>query len=176
MAYKDREKAREYCRQWRLKNKEYFRKWRKNNKEKCRAAVQSWKDRNKDYSIAQTKLWVKNHPWARHHSAAKNRCLNPRNYKYERYGGRGIKFRLSMNETIMLWERDSASQMKSPSIDRKNNDGDYEYSNCQFLEMGEHTRKTWLGRHHSEKSKKLMRAIRMNKKRRTLCQSVKQRF
>lgn len=154
----------EYRKKWRQENKAYFKKWAEDNKEKICAASRKWKRKNEAYCYKKTREWFSKHPWASNHSAAKNRCTNSNSFQYTNYGGRGIKFNLTMAETVMLWDRDKASQMKSPSIHRKDNDGNYEYSNCEFIEMSDHSRKTWTGRHHSEKSKKLMSIAKKNRR------------
>jgi hypothetical protein len=71
----------------------------------------------------------------------RKRCDNPKNSHYHRYGGRGIKNLLSYDDVLSLWKRDKASTMKQPSIDRIDVNGNYELSNCQFIEMRENTRK-----------------------------------
>ena len=73
--------------------------------------------------------------------AIQQRCTNPKNKSYNRYGGRGIKNFLTLNEMKDLWVRDNASAMKVASIDRIDNDGDYVFSNCQFIEKAENSRK-----------------------------------
>lgn len=65
---------------------------------------------------------------------AKQRCTNKNVWNYSRYGGRGIKFRLSKQEALFLWERDKACLMDKPTLDRIDNDGDYCLDNCRFLE------------------------------------------
>jgi hypothetical protein len=65
---------------------------------------------------------------------AKQRCTNEKAHNYSRYGGRGIKFRLSKQEALFLWERDKAYLMDKPTLDRIDNDGDYCFDNCRFLE------------------------------------------
>lgn len=78
--------------------------------------------------------------------SARSRCRS-----HPLYGGRGIKCLLTKDEIISLWIRDKAHLLKHPSIDRKDNDGNYEYGNCQFIEFGENTRK----RFRQYKKKKL---------------------
>lgn len=56
---------------------------------------------------------------------------------FSRYGGRGIKNFLTLNDLRFLWERDSAGTMIRPSIDRKNADGHYAVGNCRFIEFGD---------------------------------------
>jgi len=38
-----------------------------------------------------------------------------------------------------LWFRDKAYNLKRPSIDRKNNNEDYTFENCRFIELGKNT-------------------------------------
>lgn len=69
------------------------------------------------------------------------RCynINADNYKY--YGGKGIINNLTKNDLAMLWFRDKAYEMKIPSIDRINNNGNYCIENCQFIELSENIKK-----------------------------------
>ena len=73
----------------------------------------------------------------------KNRCLNPNSVEFKRYGGRGIS-------VCEQWKEDFASfrdwalangYEKPLSIDRINNDGNYEPRNCQWLTLADNSRK-----------------------------------
>lgn len=79
--------------------------------------------------------YFKNNPWMTNYYSARTRCTNPKCPRYHRYGGRGIKFLLNTNIVRYLWFRDNAPSMKMPSIDRIDNNGNYEISNCRFIEM-----------------------------------------
>lgn len=70
-----------------------------------------------------------------------SRCGDPSDKRFHRYGGRGIKLRLERRDLVYLWERDNASQLKRPSIDRIDNDGHYEVKNCRFIELAENSRR-----------------------------------
>ncbi len=85
--------------------------------------------------------WRRNFPWKQSHSDAKQRCTNKNNRRYSDYGGRGIKFRMSTSDFKELWFRDKAADMKCPSIDRINTNGDYELGNCRFIEKSENSRR-----------------------------------
>lgn len=156
MPFKDREKEnawrREYrkknrkhietSKKWRAKNKDYFKKWAKNNRDKVRASSKKWKEKNKDYCNKKTIEWHKNHPWVIAYNSAKNRCTNPKLHNYSRYGGRGIMFLMTRSQVKELWIRDNASEMICPTLDRINNDGHYEFLNCQFIPMRENVAKS----------------------------------
>ncbi len=90
------------------------------------------------------KQYIKNKakkPWINSYNGAKSRCNNKNNKDYKYYGGRGIKFIMTSEDFKFLWFRDKACNMKKPSIDRKDNDGNYELSNCKFIELSENSRK-----------------------------------
>lgn len=70
---------------------------------------------------------------------ARCRCKYKSSKSFHRYGGRGIKCLLSEEEIKSLWVRDKADKMIMASLDRINNDGNYTYKNCRFIEQSENT-------------------------------------
>jgi len=73
-------------------------------------------------------------PWVRTYYAIRQRCSDKSN---PTYGGRGIKAIISKDELAELWEVCEANKMDKPSIDRIDNDGDYTFRNCQYVELWE---------------------------------------
>ena len=82
------------------------------------------------------------YPWKGTLNHIKQRCenINCKDYKY--YGGRGIENRLTEEDCEFMYHRDRADLMINPSIDRIDNDGNYELSNCEYIERGDNTIKT----------------------------------
>jgi hypothetical protein len=103
-------------------NKDYLKQYRKLNKD-----------------ILNRKQIYKNRtqPWLRRLKTIKQRCTNPNSISYPWYGGKGIKCLITAEELRILWFRDGAYRMKKPSIDRKDSNGNYKFSNCRFIEFKE---------------------------------------
>lgn len=81
------------------------------------------------------------HPWYNAWQCARQRCVNPKNPSYQRYGARGVLFKLTRADMAFLWVRDKAWLLERPSIDRINPDGHYEMDNCQWIELSHNSRK-----------------------------------
>jgi len=122
---------------------EIARKYYLNNKEvilkKCKEYSKQNKNKIRDY---KKKYYSTKHGKIMQAlNNIKKRCNDINNKRYNRYGGRGIKNLLTYQDMSLLWDRDNASFLKKPSIDRVNIDGNYELSNCQFIEMKENSQK-----------------------------------
>lgn len=74
----------------------------------------------------------------------RKRCDDPTNKRYGRYGGRGIKNLLSYDDLSILWDKCNAGSLEKPSLDRIDVNGNYEFSNCQFIEMRANSRKDFI--------------------------------
>lgn len=78
-------------------------------------------------------------------SNMKQRCYNPKNNAYENYGGRGIKICddwLDSKKGLInfyQWSIESGFE-EGLTIDRINNDGGYEPSNCRWISKGKQNR------------------------------------
>jgi hypothetical protein len=91
----------------------------------------------------QTTHNLTKHPLYKRWNDIKYRCYNPNATKYDRYGGRGIEMCQEWLEDFTAfynWAIENGYS-KELTIDRINNDGDYEPSNCQWITNEENVSK-----------------------------------
>ena len=114
------------------------------NTEMIRSKANAYAKLHKEENTARLRAWRLANPWYDAWQAARQRCLNPKNPRYPRYGGRGIQFSLSKADMLFMWTRDKAAELHQPSLDRINNDGHYTLENCHFIPNADNARKRSL--------------------------------
>lgn len=107
------------------------------------AYTSRWESQNRPKRNAYQKLRRKTTPWVHRLTSIKTRCLNPKHPQFKNYGGRGIKCLITWEELRFLWVRDEADKMIKPTVDRIDNNGHYEVSNCRFIEHSENIKRRW---------------------------------
>jgi len=65
------------------------------------------------------------------------RCTNPNNARYDRYGGRGISICVRWNKFENFLADMGPRPTKGHSVDRKDNEGNYEPGNCRWATRSE---------------------------------------
>ncbi len=90
------------------------------------------------------RVYLSRHPWVRNWTASKIRAKRL-----------GREHSLKSSDFKILWFRDKAYELKSPSIDRIDNKKGYVAGNCRFIELSENTRNGRLGVKLTKKQKDL---------------------
>ncbi len=84
------------------------------------------------------------------------RCLNPNNKRYNNYGGRGIKVCQHWNNSFEAFIKDMRFKpTPKHSIERINNNGNYEPSNCKWATSSQQARNTRRNQNLTFKGKTL---------------------
>jgi len=107
-----------------------------------KAYMEKWRVTHKIEIAEQKKNWWAKYPLRRVWVSMRQRCynLNDKGYKY--YGGRGISVcdAWADYKTFEKWALENGWQ-KGLTIDRINNNGNYEPNNCQFITQSENNKK-----------------------------------
>jgi len=86
------------------------------------------------HHMSHTRPWV---IWCN----MKNRCNDPKNKNFHRYGGRGITYDRKWEDFTGFWEDMQEGYFGKGTLDREDNDGDYCKSNCQWITRKENSTK-----------------------------------
>lgn len=93
------------------------------------------------------------------------RCLNKNNPLYRRYGGRGIiicKEWLDSFDLFYEWAKTNG-HTKGLTIDRTNNDGNYEPSNCRWVTSEINTQNSSRAKLNAEKVREIKQMLKEGK-------------
>ena len=89
-------------------------------------------------SNLMTKHKMSNHPGYISWKSMKRRCLSKKSSRYKDYGGRGIIVCEDwLNSFEMFWRDMGPSYKKGLTLDRINNEGNYEPANCRWASYEE---------------------------------------
>lgn len=109
-------------------------------------------DRFRTHGMSSTKT---HRSW----KAMKARCLNKANQDYALYGGRGITVCERWKNSFPNFLEDMGERPKGMTLDRINNDGNYEPSNCKWSTQAEQVRNSRLSKLCVQSVKEIRKAL-----------------
>ena len=97
-------------------------------------------ERNRTHGLSQSPLYT---TWC----SMIARCENPNVMAFRNYGGRGIKVCERWRSSFELFVQDMGPRPEGTEVDRIDNDGDYEPSNCRWTTRKAQTNNMRKNRH-----------------------------
>lgn len=85
--------------------------------------------------LNKNQRYHKRKPWVRYICWARRRCRDVRSKWYPYYGAKGIICDLTAAQAEVIWYRDGGGELRRPSLDRINSDGNYTADNVRFIEF-----------------------------------------
>lgn len=105
----------------------------------CNKKAKEWRLSHIEDNKIYQQDYYKRFPWMKSYKRAWTRCYNDPNSAYFQ---RGIKMLMTPEDFRFLWDRDNASSMIQPSIDRKDGNKNYVRSNCRYMELVDNKRRS----------------------------------
>jgi hypothetical protein len=106
--------------------------WCKLNPEKVLLYAKRTYRAHPESNLARAKAFrLKNPGWESYHGMM-GRCYNPNTQFYKLYGGRGISVCPEWRGSFVAFRSSMGERPAGMSLDRINNDGNYEPSNCRW--------------------------------------------
>lgn len=97
----------------------------------------AWYAAHKEWSLKKSRAYRKANPERCIWVDMIRRCSDPKRKSYENYGGRGITVCQRWLDSYPDFLVDMGRRPAGKFIDRKNNDGNYEPSNCRWVTRSE---------------------------------------
>jgi hypothetical protein len=120
-----------------MTEKDYKNKWYLDNKIKILEKRKLYIKENRDKIVQYQLEDHKKYPEKRLFRSIKNRCENLNCKDYKHYGLRNIKCQITKEEIRRLMEIYHYWDLINPTIDRIDNDENYTFDNCRFIENEE---------------------------------------